>query len=242
MDYTKLAQMAAQIRQEVPAEERGAYMKALLARIDRPRIDPVAMSLEQLFEAQVVTRILDGHHEALGLSETQFRAELDPLKRHLDMIDALHPVRVPGHWPFVLVLKTAMSLNAQMSLVVVNNQSGQNRLDCAEVTTTEVIPAGHYLAVDVWDGRDNKNVGISDILAKFKTSERHPGVVEEGLSVVEYDPETLLAVWMDLPGSRCGDGWPYLNLWHDGPRLGACASGRANPICGAVSCGRRLGL
>jgi len=148
-----------------------------------------------------------------------------------------------GRIPFVIVVQGAnLTLSVRMWKVVLDGKTGASYLTDNRVSNLDDIPQGHYLAVDVEDGRAMRNKKPSICLAQFKLERRFGGTVAEGISVVTYEPEILRHHYLDLPGSRSfSDRVPYLNVYVR-PKLVAGWRGVANPRYGSLSCGSRLGL
>lgn len=148
-----------------------------------------------------------------------------------------------GRIPFVIVVQhPTLTFAERMEKVVLDGNSGASYLTDSRVTNLDNIPQGHYLAVDIEDGRAMRNTKPSICLTQFKREKRFGGTVNEGISTVMYKPDILRHHYIDLPGSRYGSGgFPYLS-GYGRPELGASWNVYAHPGDGSLSCGSRLGL
>ena len=187
-------------------------------------------ALKQRFDAQVAV--------LAGLApETELTA-LFPLLEKIGKV-----TEGEGRIPFVIVPQSAhLTFSLRMERVALGDNTGVSYLADNRVTNLDDIPKGHYLAIDVEDGRDMLNTNPSVALVQLKRDKRYGGTGNEGISVVTYEPDILRHHYVDLPGSRCdSDGVPYLN---EGGRPGLLARwfGDAYPFYGSLSCGGRLGL
>jgi len=148
-----------------------------------------------------------------------------------------------GRIPFVIVAQSPhITLSMRMEKVVLDGNTGASYLADNRVTNLYTIPEGHYLMVDVEDGRAMRNTKPSVALAHFKRGKRFGGTVSEGISMVTYEPEILRYHCTDLPGSRHdSDDVPFLGA-SDEPELIVRWFVDADPYFGSLSCGSRLGL
>jgi len=190
-----------------------------------------AAALKKLFDRQAEQAI------ALSGDEAGIKA-LYPLLERIGKV-----TEGAGRIPFVIVAQGAnLTLSMRMEKVVLDGKTGASYLADNRVTDLDDIPQGHYLAIDVEDGRAMRNTKPSVALAQFKRAKRFGGTVNEGISTVTYEPEILLHHYVDLPGSLYdGDRVPCLGVV-DGPELFADWSDDANPSFGSLSCGSRLTL
>jgi len=188
-------------------------------------------ALKQLFDRQAA--------QAVSLSDDE--AGITALFPLIEKIGKV--TEGEGSIPFVIVVqKPELTLSECMAKVILDGKTGASYLADNRVTNLDDIPQGHYLAVDVEDGRIMRNTKPSIALAQFKRDKRFGGTVNEGTSMVTYEPEILRHHSVDLPGSRfASDGVPCLRVL-DRPGLGACWYDFANPRYGSLSCGGRLGL
>ena len=188
-------------------------------------------ALKKLFDAQAAQAI------ELSGDEAGIKA-LYPLLEKIEKV-----TKGEGRIPFVIVAQCPnLTLSVRMEKVVLDDKTGASYLADNRVTNLDDIPQGHYLAVDVEDGRIMRNTKPSVALAQFKRDKRFGGTVNEGTSMVTYEPEILRHHYVDLPGSRCGSGRvPYLSVG-DGPKLRAVWRAHGNPSYGSLSCGGRLTL
>lgn len=148
-----------------------------------------------------------------------------------------------GRTPFVIVAQTPeLTFALRMGKVVLDGNTGVSHIPDSRVANLDTVPQGHYLAIDVEDGRAMRNMKPSACLAWFKWGKRFGGTVTEGISTVTYEPDILRHHLIDLPGSRCGsDNVPYLVVSRR-PGLDARWGDDARPLSGSLSCGVRLAL
>jgi hypothetical protein len=195
-------------------------------------VNTAPATLKQLFDRQVAT------FAAAGLAS---EAELTALFPLLEQIGTV--TEGEGRIPFIIVPQgPALTFRECMAKVVLDGKTGLCILPTdSHVTNLDQIPLGHYLAVDVEDGRAMLNTKPSACLARFKTDNRFGGTVNEGISVVTYEPKILQHHGLDLPGS-CYDGYLIPCLCIDCELyLGAHIDGALRPTLGSLSCGGRLG-
>ena len=160
--------------------------------------------------------------------------ELLPLRRFLPKA----PFR-----QFWIIPDVQMSLDELMSRVVLGEKKGRNYLNETAVENAVAVPKGHYLVLDVEDGRRMLKTSPDRAVEIFSQEDRSAYVCREGIFHVMYFPETLRNHYMDLSGSRYGaESVPYLCLDEGQPRLYYYWSGGANPKWGSPSCGSRRGL
>ncbi len=191
-----------------------------------------AAALKQLFDRQVA---------ALHTAGLATEAELTALYPLLEKIGKV--TEGNGRIPFVIVVQNqTLTLSERMEKVTLDGNVGASYLADNQVTNLDNIPQGHYLAIDVEDGRKMRNTKPSVCLAQFKRDGRHGGTVNEGISVVTYEPEILRHHYIDLPGSRCGGDVVPCLVVDVRPGLYAIWGGDALPLYGSLSCGSRLGL
>ena len=189
-------------------------------------------ALKKLFDAQAQKAVELSGDEA-GIKS------LFPLLEQIDKV-----TEGEGWIPFVIVVQTPiLTLATRMEKVVLNGKIGTSYLTDNRVDNLGDIPQGHYLAIDVEDGRAMWNIKPSMCLAQFKQTKRFGGTVFEGISVVTYEPKILQHHYIDLPGSRYGSV-EVPCLCEDGgrPLLYAFWLRRADPCFGSLSCRRRLSL
>lgn len=189
-------------------------------------------ALKQLFDQQLV--------KAVELSGDE--AGLKALFPLLEKIGKTQEGE--GRIPLVIIAQNReLTLAKRMAKVTLDGKTGTSYLADSLVANLDNIPPGHYLMVDVEDGRAMTNTKPSVCLARFKRANRFGCTTVEGVTVAFYDPKILRHHYFDLPGSRCDGGvFPCLGVYGGGPGLFAGGGDLADPGCGSLSCGSRLGL
>jgi|GEM_PF-3705182 len=194
-------------------------------------VNTASAALKKLFDAQAAQAI------TLSGDEAGIKA-LYPLLEKIEKV-----TEGEGRISFVIVAQGPnLTLSMRMEKVVLDDKTGASYLADNRVTNLDDIPQGHYLAVDVEDGRIMRNTKPRVCLAQFKRDKRFGGTVSEGISTVTYEPEILRHHYVDLPGSLCGSDYVPCLYVFGRPKLFALWRDLANPRFGSLSCGGRLGL
>jgi hypothetical protein len=104
------------------------------------------------------------------------------------------------------------------------------------------IPGGAYVLEGVETGAEYLNVTPDDALPRILAAGRSPLTIEEGLALLDHDPELLRTHnAFSLLASRCGDRRvPALWTSKGRPRLGWCWAGNPHTWLGSASCARRV--
>ena len=202
---------------------------------------PTEAELE--FDRQVDCLVATGLPELRELSESCFRAWLEPLR------DLLPPPAEDGVGiPFVVVVP---DLPVVPVLESVHGTGG------AGFTTMEPddlarfrplpdlgVPAAPYLLHDVDPGPDTLNLRPAEVLPLINAAGRSPLTIAEGLAVLVQDHGVLRTRnCFSLLGSRAGDKRvPALWVSERRPRLGWCYQGAPHTWLGSASCAARRGL
>jgi hypothetical protein len=201
---------------------------------------PTEAELE--FDRQIDALVMTGLPEALELSESCFRACVEPLR------DLLPPVPGEGHRiPFVVVFP-GMPVVPVLETVHTVGGAGFTTMTDDELTRFRPlpelgVPAGPYLLLDVDPGADTLSVPPGQVLPRLAADGRSPLTVAEGLSVLVSDPGVLRSRnCFSLAGSRAGDKRvPALWVSSRRPRLGWCYQGAPHTWLGTASCAGRRG-
>ena len=151
-----------------------------------------------------------------------------------------------GHTPFVFVVRDALiPLKEQISLVESEGKEGFTALDLSEFKTAEGVEIPEsmaYLAVDIENGKVMLGKSADEAVKQFKKEGRSPLTAEEGIAIILQHPEILKDHYMDLPGSRRGDG-RVADLWlvEGKPGLSWSWASSSHAEWGSASCGSRVG-
>jgi len=196
-------------------------------------LNTASATLKKSFEAQV---------EALSATGLASEPELSALFPLLEKVGKV--TNGEGRIPFVIVVqKPGLTPSERMGKVWLHGKKGASNIGNGRVTNLDNIPQGHYLALDVEDGRAARKTKPSVCLEQFMRDKRSGGTVAEGISLITYDPEILFDHEIDLPGSRyAGDFVPFLHIFACMPELDAHCFNIACSDSGSLSCAGRLGL
>ncbi len=201
---------------------------------------PLATAAELEFDRQVDALALTGAPELLELSDSCFRAWLEPLR---DLLPAPAPDR--GAVPFVVVLPHA-AVRQVLAQVPAVGGAGFTTMDDEDLARFTPLPELHvpatpYLLLDVETGSDTLNAPPVDVAPVLAARGRTPLTIAEGLALLVSDPGVLRSRnCFSLLGSRCGDKRvPALWVSERRPRLGWCYQGAPHTWLGTASCGGR---
>ena len=204
-----------------------------------PIAAPTATELE--FDRQVDALVTTGLPELLDLSDSCFRASLEPLR------DLLPEPSDGGRIPFVVVVPQLPVVEVLGAVHAVGGP-GFTTMEPADLAAFRPlpelgIPQTPYLLVDVDAGPDTLNQPPAEVLPRLTAAGRSPLTIAEGLSVLVSDPGVLRARnCFSLLGSRAGDKRvPALWVSARRPRLGWCYQGAPHTWLGSASCGGRFG-
>ena len=206
-------------------------------------VSAVPTEAELEFDRQVAALTLAGLPAHLDLSDSCFRAFLEPLRDLLPLAVADGASGIP----FVVVVP---------DLAVVDVLAGVHTVGGAGFTTMDDddiarfrplpeldVPPAPYLLLDVETGADTLGQRPADVLPALVARRRSPLTIAEGLSVLASDPGVLKSRnAFSLLGSRAGDKRvPALWTSDRRPRLGWCYQGAPHTWLGSASCAGRLG-
>jgi hypothetical protein len=201
---------------------------------------PTEAELE--FDRQVDALTLTGLPAHLDLSDTCFRAFLEPLR------DLLPPPDATGDGiPFVVVVPD-MSVRDVLAAVSTVGGTGFTTMDDEDVAGFQPlpeldVPRAPYLLLDVDTGADTLGRTPAEVLPQLVARGRLPLTIAEGLAVLVSEPGVLTSRnAFSLLGSRAGDKRvPALWTSDRRPRLGWCYQGAPHSWLGSASCAGRLG-
>jgi hypothetical protein len=205
----------------------------------------VPTDAELEFDRQVDALVTAGLPAHLDLSDSCFRAFLEPLR---DLLPAAQEGGAPGEGiPFVVVvpdLAVADVLDAVHTL----GGSGFTTMEAEDIARFRPlpeldVPTTPYLLLDVDTGIETLGLTPAEVAPQLVAKGRSPLTIAEGLSVLVSDPGVLKARnAFSLLGSRAGDK-RVPALWTSArrPRLGWCYQGAPHTWLGSASCAGRLG-
>jgi hypothetical protein len=210
-------------------------------RVETPATLPTAD-----FTRQVQRLIETGYPAAADMTDTQFAAQLEPLRARADEFTQ----QTDGPRGFVLVVSSGLVPAAKaMSLIEIGGRRGYVGMDGARpleefapIPGLDVPAAPAYLLVGVETGRDTCDVTPTDALRHILSRDRSPLTIDEGIAVLTQVPDVLTRHnAYSLLGSRAGDKRvPAIWLSLRAPRLGWCWAGNPHTWLGSASCARRV--
>ena len=203
----------------------------------------VPTEIELEFDRQVDCLVTTGLPEQRELSESCFRAWLEPLR---DLLPA--PGGDRQRIPFVVVVPD-LPIVPVLESVHGTGGPGFTTMEPEDLARFRPlpeldVPAGPYLLHDVDAGPDTLNQPPADVLPRLTAAGRSPLTIAEGLAVLVSDHGVLRSRnCFSLLGSRAGDKRvPALWVSARRPRLGWCYQGAPHTWLGSASCGARRGL
>jgi hypothetical protein len=205
----------------------------------------VPTDAELEFDRQVDALVTAGLPAHLDLSDSCFRAFLEPLR---DLLPAVQEAGPPGEGiPFVVVVPD-LAVADVLDAVHTVGGSGFTTMEAEDIARFRPlpeldVPSAPYLLLDVDTGIDTLGLTPAEVAPQLVASGRSPLTIAEGLSVLVSDPGILKARnAFSLLGSRAGDK-RVPALWTSArrPRLGWCYQGAPHTWLGSASCAGRLG-
>ena len=204
---------------------------------------PTGAELE--FDRQVDCLAATGLPELRDLSESCFRAWLEPLR---DLLPPPPPADDDARIPFVVVVPD-LPVVPVLDSVHGTGGGGFTTMEADDLTRFRPlpelrVPAAPYLLVDVDLGPDTLNLPPAEVLPTLTDAGRSPLTIAEGLAVLVSDHGVLRSRnCFSLLGSRAGDKRvPALWVSERRPRLGWCYQGAPHTWLGSASCAARRGL
>jgi hypothetical protein len=202
---------------------------------------PVPTAAELEFDRQVDALVTAGLPAHLDLSDTCFRAFLEPLRDLLPVPQDSEGV------PFVVVVPDVAVVDVLDAVHTVGG-TGFTTMEPEDVARFRPlpeldVPAAPYLLLDVDTGIETLGQTPAEVLPQLVARSRSPLTIAEGLAVLVSDPGILKARnAFSLLGSRAGDK-RVPALWTSArrPRLGWCYQGAPHTWLGSASCAGRLG-
>ena len=202
---------------------------------------PTEAELE--FDRQVDCLVTSGLPELRDLSESCFRAWLEPLR------DLLPPPGDDGERiPFVVVVPD-LPVVPVLESVHGTGGAGFTTMEPDDLSRFRPlpeldVPAAPYLLHDVDTGPDTLDLRPAEVLPRLTAVGRSPLTIAEGLAVLVSDHGVLRSRnCFSLLGSRAGDKRvPALWVSERRPRLGWCYQGAPHTWLGSASCAARRGL
>ena len=199
---------------------------------------------EQEFNRQIENLLKKGLPKLAGMDEKKAASIFEPLKEQLKEL-SLKEFK-EGRIPFVVVPREKLlALEKKIPLMEVEGKKGFTTLDLSELKTAEGVEIPEsmaYLVVDVENGKIMLGKSADEAVKQFKKEGRSPLTAEEGVAIILQHPEILKDHYMDLPGSRHGDGG-VADLWlYEGkPLLHWLWASYSVAKWGSASCGSRVG-
>ena len=205
---------------------------------------------DQEFNRQLTNLIIKGYPGFCGLSESEFRKQLEPLRENITITPENDIVDSEGYAPFIIVVQNdKIDSYETIQRVERNGKTGFSVMDSDDLRKFKPIdgidlPNGMaYLAVDIDTGKETLNVTPDEALKTITAHNRSPLTIEEGIALVTHFPDMVKKNnGFSLLASRCGDR-RVSALWISGgkPKLGWCWAGNPHTWLGSASCKYRLG-
>jgi hypothetical protein len=202
---------------------------------------PTEAELE--FDRQVDCLVATGLPELRELSDSCFRAWLEPLR---DLLPA--PAEDTAGIPFVVVIPD-LPVVPVLESVQGTGGGGFTTMEPDDLAGFRPlpelgVPTAPYLLVDVDLGADTLGKTPAEALPTLIAAGRSPLTIAEGLAVLVSDHGVLRSRnCFSLLGSRAGNKRvPALWVSARRPRLGWCYQGAPHTWLGSASCAARRGL
>jgi hypothetical protein len=188
-----------------------------------------------------------GYPTLAGLSETGFRALVEPLRAPLRESVTADPTPTPAHAPFALVVhSTLVPASARVDLVTLNGRPGVLNRHFADVDTFAPVldvPDGPvYAVLDVERGEELCGVRPADAAVTIAERGRTPITIDEGFGLLHASPASLERnKCFHTAGSRGSDKRvPAFWISQKAPTLGWCWEHNHHTWLGVASAGGRL--
>lgn len=203
-------------------------------------------TVEQEFSRQVNTLVDKKYPKLAGLTQDEFIARAEKLKKYLPLLPAQKSV--DGYVPFVIVIKSELvTTEVAFSTVDFHGKSGFVNMtpvipgDFEPIETVTIPSSAAYLLVDIDRGASTLNIAPNKALEMIVTNNRSPLTIDEGIAILTHYPEFLKKNnCFSLLGSRKGDKKvPAIWISDGRPRLGWCWEGNPHTWLGSASCGAR---
>jgi len=200
------------------------------------------------FERQLQTLIDASFPAVAGISESAFRALVEPL--HARLADLPAP-KDETALPFVIVLGRDVVPTASAMAAVVDGRGRSAVVDMDPVSPDDFtpkegveIPADHaYLLADVDLGAWSLGVRPEDALPLIERRGRTPLTIDEGVAVLTQFPDVLDThhAYQLLASRQQSKRIPSIWRSYGRPRLGWCWDGAPHSWMGSASAAARLG-
>jgi hypothetical protein len=188
-----------------------------------------------------------GHPTLAGLSETEFRQLVEPLREPLRTAVPGDPTPTLGHAPFVLVVnRTLVPVSARVELVALKGRPGVLNRHFADVDTfapiLEVPEAPVYAVLDVERGEKFCGVRPADAAVTIGERGRTLITMDEGLGLLHASPGSLEKNKCFHTAASRGTDKRVPALWisKNAPTLGWCWEHNHHTWLGVASAGARL--
>ena len=208
---------------------------------------------QALFTLQVDAYVATGYDDLADLTESEFRARLDPLRDVVDraVADGLALESSADHVPFVVVVTSRLvPPGARIAQLRVPGSDREGAIDPGHrdgLAAYHPIPdlrlpdAEAYLLVDVDRGDTMREIAADDALSALAAGNRSPLTLDEGLSLATVHPLALEAdAGFLLAGSRHRRCVPALWVTAGGAMLGWGGGATPEAWLGVASAAARV--
>ena len=198
-------------------------------------------------DRQTDTLVSLGYPALAGLSETELRALVEPLRAPLSAHVVGDPTPTPSHAPFVLVVdRTLVPVSARVALVELGGRPGVLNRHFADVDTfapiLDVPSAPIYAVLDVERGEEFCGVRPADAVVTIADRGRTAITVDEGLCLLHAAPDALEKNKCFHTAASRGTDKRVPALWisKNAPTLGWCWEHNHHTWLGVASAGGRV--
>lgn len=181
------------------------------------------------------------------LSDTDFRALVEPLREPLAAAVSGDPTPTPERAPFLLVVnRTLVPVSARVELVTLNGRPGVLNRHFADVDTfapvLDVPDAPVYAVLDVERGEEFCGVRPVEAVATITDRGRTPITMDEGLAYLHASPGALEKNKCFHTAASRGTDKRVPALWisKNAPTLGWCWEHNHHTWLGVASAGGRV--
>jgi len=213
-------------------------------------VNKINKDLLSEFDKQVEKFILLNYPNKLGISDSEFKSKVEPLKQKLneDLVFDFDPEN--GTLPFVIIINSdAIKAEEAMELVEKDGKKGIAKLkphsstDYSTIDSIQIPDSQAYLLMGIERGGEYINIRPEDALLDIQKRNRSPLAINEGIAIIIQYPEFLKKNnCFSLLASRMGNQ-TVPAIWINSekrPNLGWCWDRNPHTWLGSASCIKRI--